>query len=47
MENYSPIHFNDSHNSYEETLKLWIDDVKAANEFIEVIHKLWYDNQLS
>ncbi|HRY32731.1 MAG TPA: glyceraldehyde-3-phosphate dehydrogenase [Bacteroidales bacterium] len=43
MDNYIPIPVNDSPNSFEETLSSWIDDIKAANEFVEVVHKLWYD----
>ncbi|MHC1708092.1 MAG: glyceraldehyde-3-phosphate dehydrogenase [Bacteroidales bacterium] len=43
MDNYIPIPINDSPNSYEETLAQWMDDVKAATEFVEVLHKLWFD----
>lgn len=46
MDNYIPIPINDSPNSYEETLQQWMNDVKAATEFIEVIHKLWLDKAI-
>ncbi|MCX6272038.1 MAG: glyceraldehyde-3-phosphate dehydrogenase [Bacteroidetes bacterium] len=46
MDNYVPIPINDSPNSYQEALKLWMDDVKAANEFVGVIHKLWFDKTI-
>ena len=35
---------NNSH--YQATLESWITDQKAANEFIDVIGKLWYDHDI-
>jgi glyceraldehyde 3-phosphate dehydrogenase len=32
--------------SYEGTLKQWTDDVKAANAFIDIVHRLWYDKSI-
>jgi glyceraldehyde 3-phosphate dehydrogenase len=46
MENYSPINGNESDMSYEGILKRWTDDVKAANAFIDIVHKLWYDKSI-
>jgi glyceraldehyde 3-phosphate dehydrogenase len=46
MDNYIPVPVNDSPNSYEEMLDQWMDDVKAATEFVEVIHKLWFDKSI-
>lgn len=34
---------NENNNHYQESLKNWITDEKAANEFIDVIGKLWFD----
>lgn len=33
-------------NHYQEKLDLWISDQKSANEFIDVIGKLWYDKEI-
>ncbi|MBN2397467.1 MAG: glyceraldehyde-3-phosphate dehydrogenase, partial [Deltaproteobacteria bacterium] len=32
--------------SYEGILKQWTDDVKAANAFIDIVHRLWYDKSI-
>jgi len=40
MKNYN---VNDA---YEDILKLWTDDVKTANSFIDIVHKLWYDKSI-
>ncbi len=37
---------NDSNNHYQKTLDKWINDEKAANEFIDVIGKLWFDKSI-
>ena len=46
MDNYKPIQITDSPNSFEETLKAWMTDAKAATELIEVVSKLWYDKAI-
>lgn len=43
MDNLKPIRVSDSPNHFEETLRSWIEDTKAANKFIEVAGRLWYD----
>lgn len=35
-----------NNNHYQSTLDKWIIDQKAANEFIDVIGKLWYDKDI-
>jgi len=37
---------NDSNNHYQKTLDKWINDEKAANEFIDVIGKLWFNKSI-
>ncbi|MCK9617318.1 MAG: glyceraldehyde-3-phosphate dehydrogenase [Lentimicrobiaceae bacterium] len=37
---------NESNNHYQETLCHWINDEKAANAFIDVIGKLWFDKSI-
>ncbi len=46
MDNYVPIPIDDSPNSYSSALTKWMEDIKAANEFVEVIHKLWFDKSI-
>jgi glyceraldehyde 3-phosphate dehydrogenase len=43
MQEQKPIPIGDSPNHFDETLQNWIRDIKAANEFIEVAGRLWYD----
>lgn len=37
---------NGSNHVFEENLSKWIKDEKAANEFIDVIGKLWFDKSI-
>jgi glyceraldehyde 3-phosphate dehydrogenase len=39
---------NNTNNNdhYQSTLEKWINDQKAANEFLDVIGKLWYDKDI-
>ena len=30
-------------NTFDQSLKTWIDDEKAAIEFINVLGKLWFE----
>lgn len=46
MENYSPVNIIEGQQAYEENLKVWIDDMKAANELIDIAHKMWYDKSI-
>jgi len=39
-------HFEEHNNHYQENLDKWISDLKSANEFIDVIGKLWYDKDI-
>lgn len=46
MENYTPVKIVEGQEAYEVNLKIWIDDMKAANELIDIAHKLWYDKSI-
>jgi glyceraldehyde 3-phosphate dehydrogenase len=46
MNEYRPVPISDSPNHFDETLQDWIRDTKAANEFIEVAGRLWYDKAI-
>ncbi len=46
MENYSPVKIVEGSNAYEENLRIWMDDVKAANALVETVSKLWYDKSI-
>jgi glyceraldehyde 3-phosphate dehydrogenase len=39
-------HANENNDHYQSTLEEWIVDQKSANEFIDVIGKLWFDKDI-
>jgi glyceraldehyde 3-phosphate dehydrogenase len=39
-------HPHECNNHFQSTLDCWIDDQKSANEFIDVIGKLWFDKDI-
>ena len=43
---YSAMKNDNLNKPYEDVLKQWTDDVKAANAFIDIVHKLWYDKSI-
>ena len=46
MQDQKPIPIGNSPNHFDESLQNWNRDIKAANEFIEVAGRLWYDKEI-